>query len=104
MRVIKKGKVSFKEKRFECGYCGCEFLADENDRKKRPARWRLCCMSHLWQVYFLVTMATLTKKDLLEAIEDMPMDAEIEFYHYNIGYGGVYQAHYNEELNRIELC
>ena len=49
-------------------------------------------------------MATLTKKDLLEAIEDMPMDAEVEFYHYNIGYGGVYQAHYNEELNKIELC
>ena len=24
-----------------------------------------------------ITMATLTKKDLLEAIEDMPMDAEI---------------------------
>jgi hypothetical protein len=25
-----------------------------------------------------LTMATLTKKDLLEAIEDMPMDAPIE--------------------------
>ena len=28
----------------------------------------------------------LTKKDLLEAIEDMPMDAEVEFYHYNVNY------------------
>ena len=25
----------------------------------------------------------LTKKDLLEAIADMPMDAKVEFYHYN---------------------
>jgi hypothetical protein len=49
-------------------------------------------------------MEILTKKDLLEAIEDMPMDAEVEFYHYNIGYGGVYKVHYNEELNKIELC
>ena len=49
-------------------------------------------------------MATLTKKDLLEAIEDMPMGAEIEFYHYNIGYANVYQVYYNEELNKIELC
>lgn len=49
-------------------------------------------------------MATLTKKQLLEAIEDMPMDAKIEFYHYNIGYANVYQVYYNEELNRIELC
>ena len=29
-------------------------------------------------------MAALTKKNLLEAIEDMPMDAEVEFYHYTI--------------------
>jgi len=49
-------------------------------------------------------MATLTKKDLLEAIEDMPMDAKVEFYHYNIGYAKVYKASYNEELNTIELC
>ena len=46
----------------------------------------------------------LTKKDLLEAIEDMPMDAEVEFYHYKIGYANVYKVHYNEELNKIELC
>ena len=34
----------------------------------------------------------LTKKDLLEDIADMPMDAKVEFYRYN------------EELNKIELC
>ena len=45
----------------------------------------------------------MTKKDLLEAIEDMPMDAEVEFYHYNIGYANVYKVCYNEELNKIEL-
>ena len=45
----------------------------------------------------------LTKKDLLEAIEDMPMDAKVEFYHYNIGYANVYRVYYNEELNKIEL-
>lgn len=45
----------------------------------------------------------LTKKDLLEAIKDMPMDAEVEFYHYNIGYANVNKAYYNEELNKIEL-
>ena len=50
---------------------------------------------------FLINM---TKKDLLEAIEDMPMDAKIEFYHYNVGYANIYKAYYNEELNRIELC
>lgn len=45
----------------------------------------------------------MTKKDLLEAIKDMPMEAEVEFYHYNIGYTNVYKVHYNEELNKIEL-
>ena len=45
----------------------------------------------------------MTKKDLLEAIEDMPMEAEVEFYHYNIGYPNVYKAYFNEELNKIEL-
>ena len=49
-------------------------------------------------------MATLTKKDLLEAIKDMPIDAEVEFYHYNIGYANVYKVYFNEELNKIELC
>ena len=46
----------------------------------------------------------LTKKELIEAIKDMPMDAVMEFYHYNIGYAKVYKASYNEELNKIELC
>ena len=45
-----------------------------------------------------------TKKNLLEAIADMSMDAKVEFYHYNIGYANVYKVHYNEELNKIELC
>lgn len=48
-------------------------------------------------------MATLTKKDLLKAIKDMPMDAEVEFYHHNIGYANVYKVYCNEELNKIEL-
>ena len=33
MKIIKKGKIEFEEKRFECEKCGCEFLADENDVK-----------------------------------------------------------------------
>lgn len=45
----------------------------------------------------------MTKKDLLEAIKDMPMDAEVEFYHYNIGYAKVSKVYFNEELNKIEL-
>ena len=49
-------------------------------------------------------MATLTKKDILKKWEKLPDDAEIEFYHYNIGYANVYQVYYNEELNKIELC
>lgn len=46
----------------------------------------------------------MTKKELLEAIKDMPEDAVVEFYHYNVGYAKVYNVHYNEELNTIELC
>ena len=46
----------------------------------------------------------MTKKDFLEAIKDMPMDAGVEFYHYNIGYANVHKVYYNEELNKIELC
>ena len=46
----------------------------------------------------------MTKKELLEAIKDMPEDAVLEFYHYNIGYANVYKVYYNEELNKIELC
>ena len=52
----------------------------------------------------LIIMATLTKKDLLEAIKDMPMDAVVEFFHYKIGYAKVSKVFYNGELNSIELC
>jgi hypothetical protein len=44
MRIIKKGKVPFKEKRFECGNCGCEFLADENDRKSDQRDETMLCV------------------------------------------------------------
>ena len=64
-------------------------------------------MSHLWQDFFLVTMATLTKKDLLEAIEDMPMDAKIDkavvkdgvVYHYHI-----LRIKCNKKENTITIC
>lgn len=46
----------------------------------------------------------MTKEELIEAIKDKPMDAKVEFYHYNIGYANIYIAYFNEELNRIELC
>lgn len=46
----------------------------------------------------------MTKEDLLKAIEDMPMDAKIEFYHYNVGYANIYKVYYNEDLKKIELC
>ncbi len=46
----------------------------------------------------------MTKKKLLEVIKDIPEDAEIEFYHYNVGYTKVYRVYYNEELNKIGLC
>ena len=51
-------------------------------------------------------MATLTKKDLLEAIEDMPMDAEVY-----IDIGDDYECEWvapeivcNIEDNTISLC
>ena len=48
----------------------------------------------------------MTKKDLLEAIKDMPEDAVLEFYHRNIlgGYVKVRDAEYIKEDNTIELC
>jgi hypothetical protein len=51
-------------------------------------------------------MATLTKKELLEAIEDMPMDAKVEFYHYDLltGYKAITSVEYIKEDNTIELC
>ena len=62
-------------------------------------------MSHLWQVYFLVTMAILTKKDLLEAIEDMPMDAPImsEINDEPMFLTDVYYDSVNKEIHLI-LC
>jgi len=48
-------------------------------------------------------MATLTKKDLLEAIEDMPMDAGIlaELFDQPVY---IEKIIYNKELNIIVLC
>ena len=47
----------------------------------------------------------MTKKELLEAIKDMPEDAILEFYHYNIlgGYAKVRDAQYIKEDNTITL-
>ena len=58
-------------------------------------------------------MATLTKKDLLEVIEDMPMDAEIKYIvclghdednPYNYDHQSVDDVVYAESLNEILLC
>ena len=51
-------------------------------------------------------MATLTKKELLEAIEDMPMDAILEIYHHNIlgGYAKVNDVEHIKEDNTITIC
>ena len=48
----------------------------------------------------------MTKKELLDAIKDMPEDAVLEFYHRNIlgGYVKVRDAEYIKEDNTIELC
>ena len=47
----------------------------------------------------------MTKKELLEAIKDMPEDAILEFYHRNIlsGYVTVTDAEYIKEDNTITL-
>lgn len=50
-------------------------------------------------------MATLTKKDLLEAIEDMPMDAEVmivEDYYNNLT--SAFRVSFDEKSNTIILC
>ena len=48
-------------------------------------------------------MATLTKKDLLEAIEDMPMDAKI--YIYSIfPYDEADSVEFDKESNVILIC
>lgn len=52
-------------------------------------------------------MATLTKEKLLEAIEDMPMDAKITMEIYNYGtYNskGVDKVEYVKNANLIILC
>ena len=49
----------------------------------------------------------MTKKDLLEAIKDMPMDAEIWMEIYNYGtrcYGQVDEVLFDKETNTIDLC
>ena len=47
----------------------------------------------------------MTKKDLLEAIKDMPEDAKIEFYHYSLlgGYAKVYNAELVDDGDTILL-
>ena len=48
----------------------------------------------------------MTKKDLLEAIEDMPMDAEIEFYQFSYprGYTKINRVVCWKSEDRIVLC
>lgn len=48
-------------------------------------------------------MATLTKKDLLEAIEDMPMDAPIIAECFDLPIY-IEKIIYNKELNVIVMC
>ena len=47
----------------------------------------------------------MTKKELLEAIKDMPEDAILEIYHYNIlgGYTKVTDVEYIKEDNTITV-
>jgi hypothetical protein len=49
-------------------------------------------------------MATLTKKDLLEAIEDMPMDAKILIKVDAFTFEPTSDVGLNEELNEIVIC
>ena len=51
-------------------------------------------------------MATLTKKDLLEAIEDMPMDAEIyvPLFGYEPRWEKAVEVELDEEYNHIMIC
>ena len=52
-------------------------------------------------------MATLTKKDLLEAIEDMPMDAPVEFVKEADGMRVtcfISSVTYMAIVNTIQLC
>lgn len=50
----------------------------------------------------------MTKKELLEAIKDMPMDAEIAYFKYD-GYGGEWEEPLKDcecykERKKIVLC
>jgi hypothetical protein len=52
-------------------------------------------------------MATLTKKDLLKAIEDIPMDAELMFsiyYSYGTDDYEIDSVSYISDINKIRLC
>ena len=49
-------------------------------------------------------MATLTKKDLLEAIEDMPMDAEVLIRVDAFTFEATNDVLLNKELNEIVIC
>ena len=54
-----------------------------------------------------ITMATLTKKDLLKAIEDIPMDAELMFsiyYSYGTDDYDIDSVSYISDINKIRLC
>ena len=54
-----------------------------------------------------INMATLTKKDLLEAIEDMPMDAEIWVdikNDFGIMLSSIEKVEYFDNDNFIYLC
>ena len=46
----------------------------------------------------------MTKKELLEAIKDMPMDAEIYIYADLDGYAPVREVGYDNKYNTIDLC
>ena len=49
----------------------------------------------------------MTKKELLEAIKDMPMDAEVYMEIYDYGtraYKAVEEIEYYKPINRIDLC
>ena len=49
----------------------------------------------------------LTKKDLLEAIKDMPEDAEVWMEIYDYGtrcYKAIEDIEFYEPINRIDLC
>ena len=66
-------------------------------------------MSHLWQVYFLVTMATLTKKDLLEILghnqEYKPMtqkERDKEFRH--MVFSDLVNEIHDNLIERRKLC